>query len=140
MSGYLVDTNTLSEYSKPFPNGGVMDWFQHADPKTLFASVVTFGEIRRGIEAMPAGRRRNDIEMWFRSGLPRWFDQNLLPVDRDVADRWGRLAIEAKQIGLTLATADGLIAATAVEHDLTLVTRNVKDFAGLGIQIICPWT
>ena len=89
---------------------------------------------------MPVGRRRNEVEAWFFTGLPGWFDQNLLPVTREVADRWGRLAIDAKQGGLTLATADGPIAATAAHHDLTLVTRNVKDFAGLGIQIICPWT
>ena len=139
MSGYLVDTNVISEFAQPTPNFSVMLWFQEADPDELYASVVTFGEIRLGIENLPAGKRRSDLEGWLQTGLPGWFASNLLPVTRNIADRWGRLTIEAKRKGMMLTTADGLIAATALEHGLTLVTRNVKDFDGLGVAILNPW-
>jgi predicted nucleic acid-binding protein len=73
------------------------------------------------------------------TGFPAWFASNLLPVTREIAERWGRLTIQAQRRGMTLATADGLIAATALEHGLTLVTHNVKDFSGLGLAIVDPW-
>jgi toxin FitB len=106
---------------------------------SLFVSVVTLGEIRLGIEDMPAGKRRAALEEWFQEGLPAWFDSNLLPVTKTIADRWGRLTIAAKKQGRVITTADGLIAATAVEHDLAIVTRNVSDFAKCGAAIVNPW-
>ena len=139
MSGFLIDTNVISEFTKPDPNSHVRRWFQMVDPNTLFASVITFGEIRLGIENMPAGKRRIDLEHWLEKGLPGWFAANLLPVTKEIADRWGRVTIEAKRKGMMLATADGLLAGTALEHGLTLVTRNVKDFAGLGVMLLNPW-
>jgi len=139
LSDFLIDTNIISEFVKPNPEPNVIRWFQTADPDTLYASVVTVGEIRLGIEDMPLGKRRTDLELWLNTGLPAWFDANLLPVTKEIAERWGRATIEAKRKGLMLATADGLIAATALEHDLTLVTRNTKDFAGLGVALLNPW-
>jgi predicted nucleic acid-binding protein len=136
---YLIDTNVLSEFAKPLPNPDVKLWFDKTNPDTLFASVVTLGEIRLGIEGMPAGKRRTELEGWLENGLPAWFAANLLPVTKRIADRWGRVTIRARRTGLNLATADGLIAATALEHDFTLVTRNAKDFAGLGVTILNPW-
>jgi len=79
------------------------------------------------------------LEEWFEGGLPEWFESHLLPVTRPIADRWGRLMIEAKRKGRAIATADGLIAATAVEHASSVVTRNVQDFAETGVAIINPW-
>ena len=139
MSGFLIDTNVISEFVKPAPDLNVLAWFQAADPDSLFASVVTVGEIRLGIENLPVSKRRADLEVWLTTGLPAWFDANLLPVTKAIADRWGRATIAAKLKGLMLATTDGLIAATALEHELTLVTRNTKDFAGLGVVILNPW-
>ena len=139
MSGFLVDTNVISEFTKPRPDSRVVRWLDAADPKSLFASVVTFGEIRLGIEDLPIGRRRTALEEWFQLGLPDWFDTNLLPVTKAIADRWGRLVIEAKRKGSTLTTADGLIAATAIEHGLAIVTRNVSDFGTTGVAVISPW-
>ncbi len=136
---YLIDTNVLSEFAKPFPSPDVKVWFDEADPDTLFASVITLGEIRLGIEDMQAGKRRTELEGWVENGLPAWFAANLLPVTKGIADRWGRVTIQGRRKGLNLATADGLIAATALEHDFTIVTRNVKDFAGLGVRILNPW-
>ncbi len=139
MSGFLIDTNVISEFVKPDPNPLVKFWFETVDVDSLFVSVITFGEIRLGIENLPPGKRRKDLEDWFEEGLPEWFAPNLLPVTKGIADRWGRVAIQAKEKGIGLATTDGLIAATALEYNLAIVTRNVKDFAGLGILIVNPW-
>jgi predicted nucleic acid-binding protein len=139
VSGFLVDTNVISEFIRPQPDSRVIRWLDAADPESLFVSVVTFGEIRLGIEDLPAGKRRAALEEWFEEGLPAWFDSHLLPVTKPIADRWGRVAIAAKKKGVSMTTADGLIAATAVEHDLAIVTRNVTDFATSGVAIINPW-
>lgn len=88
MSGFLVDTNVISEFIKPQPDPRVIGWLDAADPESLFASVVTFGEIRLGIEDLPAGKRRAALDQWFEQGLPAWFDSHLLPVTRLIADRW----------------------------------------------------
>jgi predicted nucleic acid-binding protein len=116
-----------------------MKWLEAADPERLFASVVTFGEIRLGIEDLPVSKRRTALEHWLEQGLPDWFESNLLPVTKAVANRWGQLTVEAKTKGISIATADGLIAATALEHDLAIVTRNVRDFAGTDARIVNPW-
>lgn len=139
MNGFLVDTNVISEFIKPQPDSRVIRWLDATDPESLFVSVVTFGEIRIGIEDLPAGKRRAALEEWFEQGLPDWFDSHLLPVTKAIADRWGRLTIEAKKKGIPVTTADGLIAATAIEHNLAVVTRNVTDFARCGAAIINPW-
>jgi len=139
VSGFLVDTNVVSEFVKPHPDARVIRWLAPATPESLFASVVTFGEIRIGIEDLPLSKRRAALEEWLERGLPAWFESNLLPVTKAIADRWGRLTIEAKKRGIAITTADGLIAATALEHGLAIVTRNVKDFADTGTLIVNPW-
>lgn len=139
MNGYLIDTNVISEFSKPYPSLEVRKWLQNARTETLFASAITVGEIRRGIENLPTSKRRTELENWFETGLPAWFASNLLPVTPAIADSWGRITVQAKRMGITLATADGLIAATALIHDLILVTRNRNDFLGLGLTLIDPW-
>lgn len=139
MDEYLVDTNTISEFSKPMPNQGVVDWLRHTDPSLLYSSVITFGEIRLGIEDLPIGKRRADLETWFLTGLPTWFSGKTLPVTSEIADRWAKITIQAKQRGRTVATPDGLIAATALVHNLVIVTRNVSDFEPLGVPVLSPW-
>ena len=137
--GFLIDTNVVSEFVRPDPSLQVRRWVEAADPESLFASVITFGEIRLGIEDLPAGKRRAALAHWLEEGVPEWFQANLLPVTKAIADRWGQITIQARRKGATLSTTDGLIAATALEHSLTLVTRNVKDFAGIGVQLFNPW-
>ena len=139
MSGFLVDTNVVSEFIRPQPDSRVIRWLDAADPESLFAGVVTFGEIRLGIEDLPASKRRAALEEWLEQGLPQWFESHLLPVTKAIADRWGQLTIKAKRKGIAITTADGLIAATALEYDLAIVTRNVKDFAATGVTIVNPW-
>jgi predicted nucleic acid-binding protein len=140
VSGFLLDTNVLSEFKrKAEPDRHVRDWLRAADPDVLWASVVSFGEIRKGIERLAVGQRRRELEQWIERDLDQWFEERLLPVTKAVAERWGVLSARALDKGTPLPNIDGLIAATALEHDLTLVTRNVKDFVGLEVAILNPW-
>jgi predicted nucleic acid-binding protein len=132
LSRYLIDTNVISEFTKPLPNVKAVRWVRAQDVSDLFVSVITIGEIRTGIEDMAAGRRRAELEAWIETGLPAWFRSNMLPVTRQIAELWGQLTIQVKRQGRLLTTSDGLIAATAIANDLTLVTRNEKDLLDLG--------
>lgn len=139
MSGYLLDTNIPSEFSRDRPNPRVVEWLKVQPVTTLFLSAVTIGEIRKGPTVLPPGRRRSDLETWFHADLLTWFRSRILSVTHAVADRWGVLDGQCQLKGTPLNTADGMIAATAIEHGLTVVTRNVKDFAGLGVAVFNPW-
>jgi len=139
VSGYLLDTNVPSEFSRDRPEARVVQWLKAQPAAMLFLSVVTIGEIRKGLIVMPQGRRRTELEAWFHTDLLIWFSNRILPVTHSIADRWGILEGECQLRGTPLNTADGLIAATALEHNLTIVTRNVKDFAGLGVVLLNPW-
>ena len=139
MSGFLLDTNVLSEFARAQAADQRVDrWLQATPEETLFASVLTFAEIRRGIELLPVSKRRTQLEDW-QDDLQRSFASRLLPVTQAIGDRWAVLSAQAQRRGTPLAIIDGLIAATAFEHDLTVVTRNVKDFAGLGVLLFNPW-
>ena len=133
---YLVDTCALSELVRPTPAPQVVEWFETVPPEALFISALTLGEIRRGAEKLPDGRRRNRIIGWLEIELPAWFEDRVLPVDAAVADEWGRLTAHLKQ---QMPSIDSLIAATAMKHRLTVITRNVADFAPAGIEIVNPW-
>jgi predicted nucleic acid-binding protein len=139
VSGYLLDTNVPSEFSREQPNPRVVAWLKAQPATMLFLSAVTIGEIRKGLVVLPPGRRRSDLETWFHTDLLTWFRDRILPVTHAVADRWGVLDGQSQLKGTPLNTADGMIAATAVEHSLTVVTRNVKDFSGLGVDLFNPW-
>jgi toxin FitB len=139
VNGYLLDTNVPSEFSRDRPEPRVAEWLKAQQTATLFLSAVTIGEIRKGLIVLPQGRRRNELETWFHTDLLSWFRNRVLPVTHSVADRWGVLDGQCQLKGRPLNTVDGMIAATALEHDLTVVTRNVKDFAGLGVTVFNPW-
>jgi len=139
VNGYLLDTNIPSEFSRDRPHPRVVKWLKTQPATTLFLSVVTIGEIRRGLAVLPPGRRRSGLETWFQTDLLMWFRNRILPVTHAIADRWGVLDGQSQLRGMPLNTADGMIAATAMEHDLKVVTRNVKDFARLGVDIFNPW-
>jgi toxin FitB len=100
---------------------------------------LSFGEIRKGIERLVAGKRRTELEAWMDHDLEQWFEERSLPVTRAIAERWGVLPARALDRGTPLPNIDGPIAPTAIEHDLTLVSRNVKNFTGLGVAIFNPW-
>lgn len=134
---YLIDTNVLSELRRKSPDPGVVAWFSQRPPPTLHLSVLTLGEIRKGIEGVGDEVRKQSLIDWLETDLPTFFTGRILDVNGAVADRWGRLVAAA---GRPLPTIDSLLAATALEHDLVLVTRNTKDFAGLPVEVFNPWT
>lgn len=134
---YLLDTNVLSELARPRPDARVVRWFRGVPDESLHASVLTLGEIRSGIERLPAGAKREKLRVWLEIDLPGWFEGRLLAVDGSVADRWGRLVGEARR---PIPAVDALLAATALGHGLRLVTRNVADFAFAGLEVVDPWT
>ena len=139
MTGFLLDTNVPSELTKPQSDLNVERWLDDADDEQLFLSVVSLGEFLKGLTILPEGKRREQVQTWLDGTLRPWFAGRILPVNEAIAERWGILAGECQLKGRPLKVADGVIAATALEHDLTVVTRNVKDFAGLGVQIVDPW-
>jgi predicted nucleic acid-binding protein len=117
----------------------VTAWVESQDNSVLHLSIVSVGELRKGIHLLSQGNRREQLERWFEAFLLPLFSNRILPVTQGIADRWGILSADCKVIGKPLNTADGLIAATAIVHDLTVVTRNIKDFADLGITLLNPW-
>lgn len=133
---YLVDTNVLSELRRKSPHAAVQAWFAKRPAATLFLSVLTLGEIRKGIESLADAERRLRLIDWLEVDLPAFFTGRLLDVDAAVADRRGRLLAGA---GRSLPALDSLLAATALAHDLVLVTRNVRDFSGLPVRVLNPW-
>ena len=133
---YLLDTNVISELVRPKPAKVVLDWFENIPSEALHISVLTLGEIRKGVEQMPDGVRREKLRLWLEHDLVDWFGTRVLPVDMPVADRWGRLLA---LVGRPVPSIDSLLAATALHHELRLVTRNQKDFNYPGLQVINPW-
>ena len=133
---HLVDTCVLSELVCSRPDENVISWFESTAQEGLYLSVLSLGEIRKGVEKMPQGRRRDRILGWLEHDLPAWFEDRMLPVGKHVADEWGRLLSKAKR---TFPAIDSLIAATALCHRLTIVTRDVKDFNLPGLDTLNPW-
>ena len=136
---YLLDTCVVSELSRPRPNAGVVAWMSEADVASLHLSAITLGEVRRGALRLPAGKRRTSLSDWSER-LGRSFSGRVLPIDESVALRWAEIAARAEQSGRPGSFADGLIAATALDRGLTLVTRNVTDFEPFGVSLLNPWT
>jgi predicted nucleic acid-binding protein len=133
---WLIDTNVLSELRRPQPQPAVLDWFEKHPRRMLYLSVLTLGEIRKGIAKMPPGQRRDALDHWLEQDLAVYFSGRLLPVDAATADAWGQLSARVQR---PLPAIDGLLAATAIRHGMSLVTRNTHDFEDLGLSVINPW-
>lgn len=133
---YLLDTNIISETVRRQQSTLVIGWLEQIPAGALFVSVLTLGEIRKGVERLVDKKRREKLRMWLEHELPAWFEDRVLPVDLAVADRWGRLLAE---VGRPVPTVDSLLAATALHYDLRLVTRNAVDFDYPGLEVINPW-
>ena len=136
---YLLDTNVVSEPTRPHPDAGVIAWFAAQPDETLFISALTLGELRRGILLLADGRRRRALLHWLESEIEPGFAGRILGIDALVARHWAELRHRAARAGKTVSTMDSLFAATALAHDLTLVTRNVADFAAAGARLLDPW-
>lgn len=128
MTGFLLDTNIPSETLRLVPEIKVASWLRTQSQEDQFISVITLGELRRGATLLSPGARRTEFERFIDTTVQIWFGPRILPITRAIADRWGLLDAERQIAGKPLNIADGLIAATAVEHDLGVVTRNVRDF------------
>ena len=133
---YLVDTDVLSELRRKQPDANVVQWFSVRPAGTLYLSVLTLGEIRKGVEAMTDQNRKLPLLDWLETDLPAFFEGRILPVDNAVAELWGRMQAKA---GRPLPAIGSLLAATALHRGLMLVTRNVRDVDGLGVALINPW-
>jgi predicted nucleic acid-binding protein len=139
MSGFLLDTNCISELVRPQPEPRVVEWMEAADEAMLYLSVLTVGEIRRGLAGLAQGKRRTRLEAWLEVELQARFAGRILPIDAAIADRWGLITAEAKRRGKALPIIDGLLAATALHHNLTVISRDTSDFTNAQVQVLNPW-
>lgn len=140
MSGYLLDTNVISEFNrKGSPDPAVRKWLEDADPDSLHISVITLDEIRFGLNLLAHGTRRKELERWIDFDVPAWFAGRILCINRQISDRWGSLRAEAQVKGRSLSVIDALLAATAFHHELALVSRNVSDFMVTDLAVVNPW-
>jgi predicted nucleic acid-binding protein len=139
MSGFLLDTNVISELVKAHIEPRVAAWVEATDEDLLYLSVLTLGEIRKGVASLSRSSRRVAIENWLETNLRPRFSGRILPIDEAISERWGLISGKAAAKGIVVPVIDGLLAATALHHNLTLVTRNIKDVAATGAALFNPW-
>ncbi|MBE9051274.1 type II toxin-antitoxin system VapC family toxin [Nostocales cyanobacterium LEGE 11386] len=137
---YLLDTCLISELVAKQPNQQVLDWLDAQVSETLYLSVITIGEIAKGISRLTDSQRKESLTKWLNETLPNRFEHRILSIDVSTMVLWGNLVGQLEQNGRPLPVVDSLIAAIALQNSLSLVTRNEKDFAGTGVVIINPWS
>jgi tRNA(fMet)-specific endonuclease VapC len=136
---YLLDTNVISELVAKQPNTHVVDWLDQLDPDSLYLSVITIGELRKGIEKLPNSQRKDKLRTWLTEELLVRFRERILVVDIDVMLAWGELVGQLERRGRVLGAMDSLVAALALAHTCVLVTRNEADFQDTGLNVLNPW-
>ena len=136
---YLLDTCIISELAKPKPEKKVIKWIEGYDEDFFFLSVLSLGEIQKGIAKLSDDKRKTSYQRWLDTELCPRFSHRILPVDLDVALAWGILQGKAEAAGRPLPTIDGLLGATAIVHNLTIVTRNEIDIKPTGATVLNPW-
>lgn len=136
---YLLDTNVISELIAKYPNERVIQWLDQLDPASIYLSVITIGELRKGIEKLPDSRRKDKLRTWLTDELLVRFRDRILVLDVDVMLTWGELVGRLERSGRPLAAIDSLIAALALAHSCSLVTRNEADFKDTGLRVTNPW-
>ncbi|BAY41558.1 plasmid stability protein StbB homolog (plasmid) [Nostoc sp. NIES-2111] len=137
---YLLDTCLISELVVKQPNQQVIDWLDAQVPQTLYLSVITIGEIAKGINKLQASKRKDSLLTWLNETLPNRFESRILNIDASTMVLWGNLVGQLELSGRPLPVMDSLIAAIALRHSLSLVTRNENDFAPTGVVIFNPWS
>jgi hypothetical protein len=137
---YLLDTCLISELAKDKPDLGVLEWIEQQDEQALFLSVLTLGELQKGVSKLPDGRKKTQLLNWLDDDLQTRFTGRMLDIDATVATLWGKLQGEAERRGRRMPVIDSLLAATAHANKLAIVTRNGVDMAESGVEVINPWT
>lgn len=135
---FLLDTCVLSELVKPLPDASVLRWMGAQQEANLFVSAMTLAELHKGVAKLSASRRKNELNTWL-TQLEAGFEARVLPFQTSTARPWAAMCANAEAQGKPLAAFDSIIAATALQHGLCLVTRNVKDFAATGVELFNPW-
>ena len=135
---YLLDTCAISELTKPQANSGVIEWLENTNSEDLYLSVINIGEIKKGINKLPASKKKQDLLFWLETLLED-YQNRILTVDLSVMENWSLIVANAEKKGQPIASLDSIIAATAYTHHLTLVTRNERDFYACNIPMINPW-
>ena len=136
---FLLDTCAISELIKPAPDPGVLEWFAQQDELSLYLSALSLGELKRGIEKLSAGKRKTFLQKWLAENVIQRFSDRVLPLDRNICLRWGEMQARLEKQGKPMPAMDGLIAATALQQQLTVVTRNTRDMDASRVALFNPW-
>jgi len=136
---YLLDTCVVSELIKKSPSENVISWLENQDETNLYLSVLTFGEIQKGIEKAPDKKRKNKLIIWLEEDLKQRFKGRIIPIDQNVAMKWGEIQGITEKLGKTMPSIDGLIAVSGLVHHCTVVTRNTSDMENSTVELFDPW-
>jgi toxin FitB len=137
---YLLDTYVISEIIKPQPDDGVMSWLQNQDENNLYLSVLTFGEIQKGIEKARELVRKRKLQLWVEQDLKHRFEGRIITIDLDISVRWGAIQGVAELAGKPMPVIAGLIAVSGLVHNCIVVTRNIADMAQSSVELLSPWS
>lgn len=137
--GFLLDTNVVSELVRSRPAPLVSAWVRAQSKTSLFLSVITLGELQKGIALAESSQRRSALNKWLETDILPSYANRLLPITEAISRRWGLLLASRQRAGRPIGEADGLIAATALEHNLIVTTRNTRDFDHIGLALLNPW-
>lgn len=136
---YLLDTCVISELIKPNPNRNVISWMQSIDETSLYLSVLTLGEIEKGIEKAANLKRKRKLQLWVEEDLKKRFSGRIIPIDSNVAVKWGSIQGAAELLGKPMPAIDGLIAVSGFVHNCVVVTRNISDMQQSTAELFNPW-
>ena len=136
---YLLDTCVISEIVKKEPNKNVLTWLAKQDEDSLFLSILTFGEIQKGIEKAPDQKRKKKLKLWLEDDLKKRFEGRIIPIDLKVVTHWGSIQGAAELAGKTMPTMDGLIAVSGLAYNCVVVTRNTSDMEQSTAELFNPW-
>jgi len=137
---FLLDTCAISELTKPVPHPGVVSWFAQRDELTLYLAAPSVGELKRGVEKLEDGKRKSFLRNWLAESVIERFGARILPADTDICLRWGEMLAQLEKQGKPMPMVDSLIAATALHHQLTVVTRKTRDMEASGVALLNPWS
>jgi predicted nucleic acid-binding protein len=137
---YLLDTCLISELARPKPSETVVHWVLSENETRFYISVLTFGELHKGVEKLPESKKKRALRIWVEDELKNRFHNRIIGIDMQVSILWGKIQCIAEKKGKPMPAIDALIAATGIAHDLTVVTRNVLDMEQSGVKLLNPWS